>query len=368
VRGRSRLRERTRRTAFVVGPFGTGTRTAGPDQPLPYGAHHLAEHGYDVTYADSSATWVERTRLGRLFMRASNRVLGGPALNVLLEPIRVLRSDLLISIFEDNLRVLAPMARLRRRPSVLIVCWLAEDLRTIGPRERRAWRRKLTSFDKVLVYSRNQVPILQGELDLPDGFVSAIPFGVTVRAALPDVPIEPGSVTALGTDRGRDFATFIEAVRDTPIPATIVTNFVIAERLTDVGSVQVIGPLAYEDYLREMQRAEVVVSPTQVLAYPTGQTVLLEALALGKPTIVTRSPALDDYVTDGVDTILVEAHQPAQLRNAIEQVVADKTLRDSLSAHGRETAGRFTERAMWSALVRSIPAHGRVDTGRRANV
>jgi len=265
----------------------------------------------------------------------------------------VLRSDLLVCIFEDNLRALAPLVRLRRRQSVLIVCWLAEDVASLDSRERRAWRRKLTAFDKVLVLSRNQVSILQNAFTLPDGFVSAIPFGVSVRAT-ETVQTQPGSVTALGTDRGRDFTTFVEAVRDTSIPATIVTTSAVADRLGDVGTVNVIGPLAYTDYLREIQRAEVVVSPTHVLAYPTGQTVLLEALALGKPTVVTRSPALADYVTDGIDTVLVEAHQPAELRNAIEKVLADPALRDSLAAHARQTAQRFTESAMWQAIAERV--------------
>ena len=90
------------------------------------------------------------------------------------------------------------------------------------------------------------------------------------------------------------------------------------------------------------------------MAYPTGQTVLLEALALGKPTIVTRSPALAEYVTDGVDTILVEPHQPAELRNAIEKLLADPVLRESLATNARRTAERFTEAAMWQAVAERV--------------
>lgn len=352
-----------RQTAYVVGPFGAATRTAGRDS-LPYGAHHLREHGYAVTYSDPSASYPIRVaRLSRP-LRVVHRLFGKPVLAPVLEPIRLLRANLVVSIFEDNISALTWVVRLRsrlpgrdRRMSVLVVCWLAEDIHRMTARERRRWRRRLSIFDRVLVFSSNQVDLLRDGLELRSGLVTMVPFGVTVpvpdRQAPPAATHRPtaGLVLSVGTDRGRDFQTFVAALSDFPAPVTVVTNAEHAGRLRDTGGIRVYGPIERSEYLSLLNEAEVVVCPSLPFAYPTGQTVLLEALASGRPCVVTRSAALDDYVTDGVDVKLVPAGDPAALRAAVDELRSNATLRASLSRAARKSGAQFTEARMWSAIV-----------------
>jgi glycosyltransferase involved in cell wall biosynthesis len=363
---RFRSGHRPRRFAYLVGPFGEGTRRVRDGgTSLPYGSHHLADAGYTVIYCDPLASVpVRRAHLGRP-IRAAHRLIGKPLLYPVLEPLRILRADLFVCFLEDNLDALWLLVRLRRlltrrsgHRSVLVVCWLAEDARRLPARHRRRWRRRLTSFDRVVVFSANQVAILQTELRLPAGLVEAVPFGVTVAAAddsgpsTPSAPSGPaGPVVAAGVDQGRDYPTFVEALGNLPTPVTIVTNTEQARALHTRGRVSVIGPLPRQAYLATLREAEIMVLPTHELAYPTGQTVLLESLALGKPCVVTRSAALDDYVSDGVDVLLVPAGDAAALREAVEQLQSDAELRHRLAVAARRTGLRFSESRMWTAIV-----------------
>jgi glycosyltransferase involved in cell wall biosynthesis len=204
------------------------------------------------------------------------------------------------------------------------------------------------------VFSHNQVRLLESALGLPKGLVHAVPFGVTVRESS-DRQVEPNSILTVGSDRGRDFQTFVSAFRDFAGRATIVTNPAMASRLRGLGSIDLIGPLAYTEYIAELTAAEVVVLPTHDFAYPTGQTVLLEAMSLGKPCVVTASDALTDYVTDGVDVLLVPPHDAAALRAAVEMVLADASLREAVAKGAARTATRFSESRMWTYILESLP-------------
>ena len=54
-------------------------------------------------------------------------------------------------------------------------------------------------------------------------------------------------------------------------------------------------------------------TPTIAPAYPSGQSVVLEAMSMGRATLTTDSPAMREYVADGVDGVLVRPRDPAHM-------------------------------------------------------
>jgi glycosyltransferase involved in cell wall biosynthesis len=98
-------------------------------------------------------------------------------------------------------------------------------------------------------------------------------------------------------------------------------------------------------------QAAAVVLPSRPLAYPTGQTVLLHAMAMGKCCVVTDSVAMREYVTHGHDAILVPPGDPEALGSALASVMADAALRSRIGRAARQTfEGRFTLEAMWASI------------------
>jgi glycosyltransferase involved in cell wall biosynthesis len=148
---------------------------------------------------------------------------------------------------------------------------------------------------------------------------------------------EPGADVFSGGSAGRDFRTLVEAVRDTALSVEIVT-FDPGALGTPPANVRVRGPMPVQAFLTRMAGAAVVAVPLDGADSPHGQTTMVQALALEKPVVATRSGGMVDYVDDGEDGFLVEARDVAGLRAALLRIAGDDELRSRLAASARARA------------------------------
>jgi glycosyltransferase involved in cell wall biosynthesis len=133
----------------------------------------------------------------------------------------------------------------------------------------------------------------------------------------------------------------------------------LSRRLGLGESVRFTGFVASAEKVRALQSAWVSAFPSPKEGW--GLTVV-ESNACGTPVVASRSPGLIDSVRDGVSGLLVPHGDAGALAAALERVLVDRTLRESLAAGGIEWASRFTwERAAeeaWSvaeAAARRAP-------------
>ncbi len=94
--------------------------------------------------------------------------------------------------------------------------------------------------------------------------------------------------------------------------------------------------------------ADLLVVPSRAL--PDGRTegtptVLLEGLAAGLPVIATRVGGAPEVIRDDVDGLLVTPTAPA-LRQALDRLAEDPSLRERLAANARHTGDRH----LWPAV------------------
>ncbi|MFC9329835.1 glycosyltransferase [Kitasatospora sp. NPDC057015] len=68
---------------------------------------------------------------------------------------------------------------------------------------------------------------------------------------------------------------------------------------------------------------------------------LLEAMAVGLPTVATRVGRIPEVLVDGAHGLLVPPGDPSAVRDALAALVADPALRERLGAASRERAARF---------------------------
>jgi glycosyltransferase involved in cell wall biosynthesis len=68
--------------------------------------------------------------------------------------------------------------------------------------------------------------------------------------------------------------------------------------------------------------------------------VLVEAMACGVPVVATASSGTREIVTEGVG-ILVDAHTPPALADALERMLTDEGFRRSASARARASARQY---------------------------
>jgi glycosyltransferase involved in cell wall biosynthesis len=250
------------------------------------------------------------------------------------------------------LALLLPLAaRMRGSPRALVLnMGLCARLRRAGTAQRRVLRTSLAAASGVVCFASAQREQLLAETQLPPDRVHVALFGVDERFFAAAPPAADGYVLAVGRDVARDYGTFARAVGGIGTRAVIVAS---ARNLGDVKlppNVEVQLDVSYPE-LRELYAgSSCVVVPTRAESYPygadcSGHTVLLEAMAIGRPVVLSARSTNADYVRDGRTAVEVASEDPAALRDAIVQVLGDRELARSLGAAARAAVEeRFTTR------------------------
>jgi glycosyltransferase involved in cell wall biosynthesis len=239
----------------------------------------------------------------------------------------------------------------RSTPLVIVSCWLADLARSGGSLRRRIYRTLYRNVDGVTVFSSNQIDTLQNLLGIPRERIHHVRFGVDLDELSDVTTDESGAVVAVGRDLGRDWATLAEAARGTDWDVHLATRPLQSRALDLPPQIEVHGTLARSAYLDLLANATVVALPSFIREYPTGQTVLLEAMALGKACVVTDTPAMREYARDGETALLVPPQDATALRAAIQRLLDDADLRHRLGdAARREQLELGGAGQMWDSI------------------
>lgn len=96
--------------------------------------------------------------------------------------------------------------------------------------------------------------------------------------------------------------------------------------------------------------SDIFVFPSYREGFPN---VVLQAGAMGLPAIVTDINGCNEIIKEGVNGTIIRPRDRQQLKSAMERVLVDKNLRESLSANARPLiASRYEQKSLWQALRR----------------
>ena len=324
--------------------------TSGSAADGPYGVDKLGALGYELAEVKPAGHRLHRKARDVIEHRA-----GMPMDKTLRSAPRAWKSDLVLAFMEREALSAAALARrgvppYANRPLAMICCWLADELREMPAENRRRTAARYKGVDLTIVFSQNQIDILV-DAGFPDGSVEAVPFGFAEETLAPQpFHARTPSITAVGFDRGRDYATFMEAVRGTDLRVDLYCKPENIAGLHVPENVHFHGVVPFDRYTQAISSSQIIAVPTREMAYPSGQTVALEAGATGACLVLTRTPALSEYFSD--DTALlcppgdVEAWRLALLRAA-----EDSELREGLGASAaHDIRSRFTYSQMWKRI------------------
>ncbi len=126
--------------------------------------------------------------------------------------------------------------------------------------------------------------------------------------------------------------------------------------------VSLIGPVQGPDKLSALEQADIFIMPTLA---DTAPLVLLEALRAGLPIVATRVGAIPEIVADGVNGLICEPGNPAELAEKILYLADHAELRQRMRQNNRQrfqdyfTTEQFAERMIRvfeSVLAEAAPA------------
>jgi glycosyltransferase involved in cell wall biosynthesis len=344
---------------------------------------------YAVLAAALRARILDRSAVARSpIARALGRIAGPHAAQAWLAFQSRWAYDVVITDGEHVGIPLALLLRLTRAPMKHIT--IGHRLSTPKKRLFFTLLRADARMDRIIVHSRHQFDYATDELGIPPQRLTLMPYQVDTGFWTPaPVPVgdEPLLVSA-GLEY-RDYATLFSAVAGLPVRVVIGAaspwSRHKADELTPPPNVEV----ASFDYLalRDLyRRAALVVVPLTDIDNQAGVTTILEAMAVGKPVVVSQSLGQTDVVEDrrsgsrglprprrtsllrlvalesGVDPepngFYVPPGEPEALRRAIVYLVERPDERAQLGAAGRRAAEELLTVDQFAARVRAIVVGG----------
>lgn len=172
-------------------------------------------------------------------------------------------------------------------------------------------------------------------------------------------------ISAVGLEY-RDYPTLIEAVRELPVVAVLAAASPWSRRRDTTTGAQLPNNVIVRRFtqyeLRQLYAASrFVVMPLYPVDYQAGVTAILEAMAMGKAVICTRTPGQTDVIVDGENGLYVN---PGSMRSAIQWLLDHPQEADRMGRNGR----RLVEQEMsleqyvprLASLIESITPDGNI--------
>lgn len=160
---------------------------------------------------------------------------------------------------------------------------------------------------------------------------------------------EQDTICAVGAEM-RDYATLLTALRGTELRCHVATDHVripgklrlVADCRVPIGTLQetpdakvTLGRLTLHGLRDLYARSRFVVVPLAPSNTDNGITVLLEAMAMGKAVICSRTQGQVDVIEDGVTGLFVPVGDPSALRTAIVALWNDPERARAIGARAR---------------------------------
>ncbi len=318
------------------------TPGAYPDPTLMYDLL-ASEHGIDTRLIDPlGLPW--NPFAGR------HQVLGG------LDPVRAMTiltrhraADLVLACFEPGAVALLALRRLAgfRAPIAVVEIGLTESWKL---------RERLLDFvvpraDAIYPLGSNQVEYIHRRWNT-GADVRFIHQHVDAEFYRPGATVSDGPVLSVGEDHGRDFPTLLAAFAG--LDATLLLKSSLVASGDAPPNVQVVRQRLDAHAYRELfQQAPFVIVPLRPMVTASGIGTVLEAMALGKPLIVSDSPGIRDYVSHDETAMVVPCGDAPALRAAILRLLREPHTRARLGAAAR----RFVEQhCTYAAHVAKLAA------------
>ena len=217
-----------------------------------------------------------------------------------------------------------------------------------------SWRLKRTirrylfrKIDRFIVYSTGERKLWAEYLGYDESRFTTLlfPSNILDPAVLPEGLYLPDGEYGFAAGRsGRDFKTFFDAVRNVNYRFVVVADAASVAGLGEVPSnVQLYCDIPREEYIALLKNAAFTVLPLHDWLRSTGQVVLLEGYAFGKPTVATRCIGMTDYVVEGKTGFLVEPYNSEAMRLAVEGMIASDENRQQMGEYAwKKTKTDFT--------------------------
>lgn len=234
-----------------------------------------------------------------------------------------------------------PLIRLfRPRRRLVVVDWLM-------PSHRWLDRLKLIGrVDEFVVIRRADVNTLERRFGVSPNRCRFVHFPAPTVVQNGDSHSADGYIYSAGWAH-RDWATLLAALTETGARAVLSTRQTLAAPPW-VRCCPLLSPEEGRAYLRDCRAVAISMVDTTL---PSGPLVLLDAMAHGKAVIVTDVGGTRDYVTDGLDALVVPPKDASAMALAIRRLDSDPDLVARLGSAAQDRAASLSPDQFWQSVL-----------------
>jgi glycosyltransferase involved in cell wall biosynthesis len=238
-----------------------------------------------------------------------------------------------------------------RRPRHVILQFIMRE-------KRPTWRSRLkyafmrwcfSSVYLCICSSRAEARYYQQVFRWPASKFDYVPLNTNPRFL--DQPTTEGSYVIAAGRTFRDYPTLIAAARTLPTPVIIVAGRGSAELAGSAPNITMRFDVPGAELGELVANSLAVAVPLEHRRISIGQSVVVQAMSLGKAVIATRCPGTEDYIEHMRTGILVEPGDVEGFREALRLVADDAALRDRL---GRAARDRVLEVHLPNQYARAV--------------
>jgi glycosyltransferase involved in cell wall biosynthesis len=213
---------------------------------------------------------------------------------------------------------------------------------------RHSWLRRrvngiVLSRITTQLYGESELAGMKNLFQIPEERISVNQFGVDLSFWKPGAAKEGKHILSVGNDLRRDYELLLKAAGRVEYPFKIITarpiNGPIPPNVTIIpGSWP--SDRSMDGSLRNLFRECIcVVLPLKEGIQPSGQSVALQAMACGKPVILTKTEGLwsKSMMRDGENVCLVPVGDAEALVASIDKLLTDPQERRRIGANGMKT-------------------------------
>lgn len=320
-----------------------------PDR-TPFGLHAMADDDVNVTFRVPPRTGALQTLARKVQGRAGGFDLVGEILGRC-QAARC-RADVVLCM-DERAGLPAAWAKIRT-PVISGIAWIDEPRRN---RSAAMARHGLRRLDAMFSPIQEHLDSLADGWGLDPARLHVVKVGIdTEHFAVAPYPNDGSTVFSVGDDRFRDFPTLVRALgvlreRGAQTTAEIATTLPV----TMPDAYGTIHRQRVDTTVRShIAAAGVVAVPNHHNRVGSGLTTILQAMAVGRPVVVSSSPGMDEYVLDGVTGYLVPPGDAGAMADALQSVLQDPDrARQMGEAGARHVREHFTS-AQAAAQLREL--------------
>ena len=244
-----------------------------------------------------------------------------------------------------------------KKPKVIFIAWRPFDTTSSGLKYffKRFIAKKIAfTADRIICVSTLQKNIFQEILKIPEGKIAFLPYSVDCNFFRPSNEDNAGDFILSVGSADRDNTLLRRVISDLPGIKLIETGKGVSEiKFSENSSLNQqkntedkirILSVSFEKLRDLYQKCLFAVLPIlPTTDQPAGLTSLLEAMAMGKPVIISKGLTTEDYIINHKNGILVEPGNFKQLKKSITELINNPKERSRIGENARKSVeNKFT--------------------------